>query len=1784
MSRSAATRRKTETRRPAISAPALLGAAALAAAAGLVLLPPSGRSLAQEEGASASYVPRDDEVEAHLRRARDLSAQKRWPEAVKAYLLAEDRLEARRREDPTARPVVAREGARDLFVGVDAYIREQLGKLPREALDAYRAARDPRADELFERALADSTDPAPLEEIALRYPLASKAAEALERLADLRVERGELDDARRALRERARMLARREGEEGAPERDALARKLAGVERLLAAAERAREAAWPMEGGAPDRAARAPAAPLPGAARYTVPLPSPEVSPAVVEGYARRGEPAPLVYRPVAAEGLLVIADSKKVTAIGEDDGKVRWIYGANDPKDPRPDPAPEPERLDNMAFSVAVDQGRVFATLNRNTAPIYESVTVTHPGTPGDAGGPGREPTTSVEDRTHRAADWRIVSLEARSGRLLWDAAASGDKALEAISRDARYVTPPLVSGGRVYLGATLGSGSLQTFAIALRASTGEVLWRTFVGSATPDDFRAVGCESAPLLAAGGLVCFETNLGTVVALDPRDGSIRWEARYRGTPVASQKRIVRDGLRFRLAAPRALDDAVVIAPEDAGYAIAYDLASGAERWRFERDGLAYVLGVSRGRLVFAGKDRVLALDPRTGRVAWEAKAPGLEPRGAGFATEERVYVPTAAGLALFRAEDGEAEGAFAFAPRIEPGGDLLVTPRGVYVFGASGVTAYDDRTPSFQDAKRRAEERPDDPRALMALAATSAAALGASPERSPAAVDAPIALFERAAALADRPESRAPDLVAAAREGAFALASRAADGAWAAGDHDLYFRFAARAAASAASGPDGAKCLRALAERLEAEGRAAEAAGAYYDLLWHDRDVPISLGVGIEAAAGEWARLRLVELRRSAGAAAFAAIDEQSSKAYDVATKAGTPEALQRVIQDFPATPREADALLALALFYERRDLANLAARFYALHAERYPQAPQAGLVAYKLARLYDQTKRRDEARRVLERLRDQFANERVDVGGEKVDLGHFARAQLDAYAARDERPSLPIGAADELRPSFETWTDLEDEEPQILVPRGLDRDRAPVFLVVGQEALEGREVETGARLWRHKVGAGFQRTRTGVAGRTLVVSTFRRVEALDFARGEPTWAWEARELEAAEPGAAPPAAQPSAPTATAEGAEPPSEAEDPLREVPDPDGPPPARPTPDGGPPPIVRGPRPGAVITLDPDPLKGVLVTKDRVIVALRQDLVCLDAASGKIVWRAARKETFEGDPAEVPGGAKGRVVAFGEPARMIALDIETGAEVYSLALGEHDPRITVRPMVAESGRIFCVVGGSELFAVDGVAGAVIWHKKLAYWPREIAASRDGAGLCVIPYGGADQPRLAVFDGASGAPLLEDKREKSRVGQVAFDGDRLYVFSGDFVAARLRAIDWRSGEEKWVWVPTRGQAFGDMTVARDHVILPQTGPTGEPIVYALDRERGVIYKAFKLDGRRVVTATVQRGSVLVSTSRGLFGYARLDPQKLREEQAEIAVAAAAHPEDASLRVLLADRRSKQGDWEGAAETLEAGLAREALTVDDYELLFRQLLGALEASPEEVRIEVGRLSHPPEIDGDLRDWWPECQSVRLAGPRHITPIQGYDRLGIWRGDDDLAGTLYLGWDQKNFYFALDVEDSALVPYDSESQTWKGDCLLIALDTLGNGGAFFQPDDNLLSLALTLPKKKKQPDEEAKEEEPEGKFFVKRKDDGSGAIYEAAIPWRSFVDKGAQIDLATGPKEGRFVFGLNIVVTDDDDNRGARKALCWTQSLTLHREKAKLWHGFVPRRFAKIILK
>jgi len=1816
--------------------PGLRLALGLCLGLGLAAVASIGAAAARaQEGAeqATAYLPVDDEVRTLLRKAAELEAEGRVTDAVLLYLRVEDVLAERRVADPTARFVHAAEpGILSVHVGVEAYLRARVAALPGEGLERYRLARDPRAKELLDTGVATG-GLEPLEVVATRYALTTHGPEAMARLADLALERGELARAARAygrLLERAgdrpvvvagevpREAALKEprlqlalvvargavGDAAGARRaadalvasagasatvEAFGAKLTAAEaaaRAVAAGRRLAEASgsvprgpWPTVGGSADRGAASPARALPGRrwlALYT--LPGTEVTRPVLEGYGRRGVPAPLPAHAVASGDSLFLADAKSVVAVGLADGWVRWSYAVGDV-------GSVPGRLANDAWACAVAGDRVYATLCRSTPPDWDG------------------------DEPRRAPDWRLVCLDARTGRLLWDAADRED--LGVVSRDAMHVSAPLVASGRVYLGVALpASGGAQAHVLALDATTGAPVFRTFVGSATPDDHLGLAAQPAPLLESEGRLFFQSNVGVVAALDPADGAILWAARTPTYPLASQRRVIRAGRRTEPTPPRAAAGVAVAAPQDSPFVHAYELATGRELWRFPHDRLRQGAGIAAGACILAGEDGVVALDVLTGRVRYRTEPLGRPLRGAPFASDAHVYVPAADRLAVFDSRTGAAVGSYRFAPGDEGAGNVLVLAEAVVLSGPGRLDVFEDRERSIRTAEEAARIRPDDPR----------------PHRDLGDIHARWGRYElalehlgRAAELAAARGAELRDLAAIVREEAFQVARLAAERRAEAGDRAGFAAFGDRALALGRPSPELADLARRVGDAHEAAGQLGSAIAAYRRLLEPSaRDLALELGPGLAVPAGAFARRRLHELRKRPFADdAFAAYDRESERALELARKAGTPDLYLQLLDGFPASRGEPRAMLALAALYERRGLPNFAIRHLSEHAERYPTAEEAPLVLLKLALLCDRARRIEEARRAFQGAEQRFAGKYVDLGGARgrVEAAGFARAELLRLDREHARPSLPTGEPEEvgLSRSFVTGTNLEDDEAALLTPRGFDPDRSDIFLVAERRAVEARLLETGVRLWRHELEYDLDRERVSVAGGTLVLPAGEEIHAIDLARGRPLWTRVGEALTGARPGDAPAAPAP-VPAPPAPPAPPGGAGGAPGGAAPPPAGGPGVVIVPPGGP---GGAPDPGAApgggprpAPLDPDPLKGVAaIGPSRVVAIVGRSVLAFDPDTGRTIWRVDRKEPLAGDPlpigpADAPGAAPTHVAVASEtPARVIVLALENGAVRAEVDLASRDPRLSIRPTALGPGRLVAVVGGSEIFAVDALGGRVVWARRLAYWPRELVAAPDGSAVAVVPFlPGDDQPRLAVIDGATGETRWvweHDKKDPAAVGAIAWDGDRLYAVPKDFVTPRVRCLEARTGAERWTFKPPRGHSFEKLLVTRDHVVLPQVGPSGPPVVYLIDRDEGVVHRQVALEARRVNGAAVIGGVLLVPTNRGVTGFARLEPARLRTDVAEIASELAARPPElpageqarraAYLRSLLADRQFKLGDLDRAIAILEEAVQDEDLRVEDYDLLYGQLMACVEARPVLDRMEVRKVARAPDIDGELRDWWPIHQSVRIARPREIAPIQGavdilaggVRRPGILRGEEDLSATLYLAYDERYFYFALDVEDSILQPYDSEAPEWKGDCLLIAIDSLGNGGDFFLRDDNLLSLALTLPRKQK-PAEEEEESEPEGKYFVRRKDDLSGCVYEVAMPWKTFRDHGCDIDLEVGPKAG-FTFGFNVVLTDDD-GRGANKALSWTPSIWLHKDRAKLLHGFIPGRFGKVILR
>src|SRR4029453_11974556 len=149
--------------------------------------------------------------------------------------------------------------------------------------------------------------------------------------------------------------------------------------------------------------------------------------------------------------------------------------------------------------------------------------------------------------------------------------------------------------------------------------------------------------------------------------------------------------------------------------------------------------------------------------------------------------------------------------------------------------------------------------------------------------------------------------------------------------------------------------------------------------------------------------------------------------------------------------------------------------------------------------------------------------------------------------------------------------------------------------------------------------------------------------------------------------------------------------------------------------------------------------------------------------------------------------------------------------------------------------------------------------------------------------------------------------------------------------------------------------------------------------------------------------------------------------------------------------------------------------------------------------------------------------------------------------------------------------------------------------VIGVDPTNDEGYRQHGNDQLMTLALTVPKRNKldkpkkpdgkdpgEEDEEEDEGKPEGLFSVKKKDDNSGAIYEVGLPWSTF----SQAFKSGAPPPSGYVFGLSLLLTDDDTGQGATKTLSLNPCHLLPRSQRNsfVYRFIVPFFFPKVTLK
>jgi outer membrane protein assembly factor BamB len=330
---------------------------------------------------------------------------------------------------------------------------------------------------------------------------------------------------------------------------------------------------------------------------------------------------PAVY-PVIADGQVLFADARRVTALDVRSGKRLFGYDLHADRKDRGDGSDlEPPAPSDLPCTLTVDGGHVYSRLGASSL------------------------SPSVKER--KAADAApscLVCLERfagegkPAGRVRWLVKAAG--------RDgewAAFAGAPLVHDGRVHVAQTfVSAGRTRTAIACLDADSGALRWRRDVCETT--DEEPVAPRHCLLTLAGEAVVCCSHTGAVVAVDGVTGKRLWGVRYPGRGKAASS-----GDTPREPAPCvAVDRRLIVAPRDSDRVLCLDADTGRTLW--EREGLevVQVLGVSAGRLFLTtpGGVRALAAADGSDSGGWRQPAVGsLRGHGRGFLAGGWVLWPT-----------------------------------------------------------------------------------------------------------------------------------------------------------------------------------------------------------------------------------------------------------------------------------------------------------------------------------------------------------------------------------------------------------------------------------------------------------------------------------------------------------------------------------------------------------------------------------------------------------------------------------------------------------------------------------------------------------------------------------------------------------------------------------------------------------------------------------------------------------------------------------------------------------------------------------------------------------------------------------------------------------------------------------------------------------------------------------------------------------------------------------------------------------------------------------
>lgn len=584
------------------------------------------------------------------------------------------------------------------------------------------------------------------------------------------------------------------------------------------------------------------------------------------------------------------------------------------------------------------------------------------------------------------------------------------------------------------------------------------------------------------------------------------------------------------------------------------------------------------------------------------------------------------------------------------------------------------------------------------------------------------------------------------------------------------------------------------------------------------------------------------------------------------------------------------------------------------------------------------------------------------------------------------------------------------------------------------------------------------------------------------------------------------------------------------------------------------------------------------------------------LDPNNGESLWTYADR----GILIDTPKIREGQLLlGYSIPDKVEVREIHSGEVTHSWDLEGEVSGLSNSPSFTPSGYLYSTEGG--IMTHRSSDGSTLWETQLPSEISEVQLTDDEQQIIVRQYWSDEHPTLLGIQTQDGKLLWQKKLPQSlrRVVSVSAIDEEILVLCDGFTERSLICLKTPNSvpitaipeaEQLWKrdlvpsydavdlriqgsWLLVVDRLRGDLSILDRFTGTPLDQKNGLEAVTRYTRPLGRMHAATVLGDRLIIVCA--RGSAAFhsqqpfssekSTWQQLGSFLDMPPPTDPDFQRRNSISHEVEIRENLLKDTLTPLLEKSyASWE--LESLER-------------------LNALSRLDE---IQVPFMPVAPVIDGSLSEPWNTSAGISLEQPRFVRSLQGIGEIKIpWQDRSDLSGKLFLGWTEKGLHIAVEVSDDQVTVHNRDALNWTGDCLLMVLDTLGDGGQTPRSDDQVLTLAFVPPRQQEDPEEEedipgesAEElpfpedepEEPEGQHVVAHRGDQEGVTYEMMIPWSSIL---AQRDeQMTEPWPG-MKMRLGIAVTDDDTGTGATKYLGLTPGMVLHKVMERLWEGCCP---------